>query len=432
MGDEVLAAVAAIRSAANVLRCSGLHARPDELSRAGVREGFAALQSVHAAWLGLVADLDSRRDAVPGARAGMVARTFLRAGLHRTGDQAAADVRAAHALASTADPCSGGLPRMGRALAEGTISREHVDVAIKALRRLPKDALSTPVPREPSATDPDAAPMTPRPPTGRRGPNLEPPNEDRSGEDRSGEDQEPGHTPDGLRPADPSESPDSPDQSSGCSPDSELPDSGPSDSELPVGEDGVPGGTSSAGPSPAGELPEPEPENIPAGEAVDAFFAQQSREFDSRQTQRLARHLLDALDPDGSDGFDPSAHERRGLSHATDSSGMVVGRFQLDPAGGAVFFSCDGSFLLLLSRPLKSMLRTGAGPSSVTPGRLLSVVLMPWLRSAVWPWFRRGRDRQRWGTAAHRCSCRPGRGPRSSPGVPAPPVQCTPTGAGHG
>jgi hypothetical protein len=49
----------------------------------------------------------------------------------------------------------------------------------------------------------------------------------------------------------------------------------------------------------------------------------------------LAQQLLATLDPDGSDRFDPAAHERRGLWAAVDGTGMLVGRFQLDPAAAA-------------------------------------------------------------------------------------------------
>ncbi len=68
---------------------------------------------------------------------------------------------------------------------------------------------------------------------------------------------------------------------------------------------------------------------------VDGFLSEQSRRFSPVSTARLVRHLLAVLDPDGTDRFDPDAWRRRGLSCATDSTGMLVGRFQLDPAGGA-------------------------------------------------------------------------------------------------
>jgi len=257
-GDVVLAALASIRASIGALAGATLWSRPDARARDGVREGFAVLQSMHAVWLGLVADLDTRPGAVPRARAGLVAQTFLRSSLRRTAEQASADVRAAHALSPAADPIQGGLPELGRAFAAGQISREHVDVAIRTLRHLPKDVLSEPVPAEPIPADPSA--------TGAKASN-EP--------ERTGTD--------------------------------------------------VPGDAAT------------KEAMVSAGEAVDVFFAQWAKQLDSRQTKRVASNLLAALDPDGRDGFDPGAHERRGLTHSTDGAGMVVGKFQLDPAGGATF-----------------------------------------------------------------------------------------------
>src|SRR3954462_11763856 len=92
--DTVLNALAAIRSSIDVVVAAAGGWRSDALARDGVREGFCVLQAMHAAWLSLVADLDCRPEAVPRARAGTVAQTFLRAGLRRTAEQAAADVRA--------------------------------------------------------------------------------------------------------------------------------------------------------------------------------------------------------------------------------------------------------------------------------------------------------------------------------------------------
>jgi Domain of unknown function (DUF222) len=255
-GDAVLGALGLIRSGIAQLTEAALWARCDAACRDGVREGFTLLQSLDSAWLGLVADLDSRPDAVPGARAGKIAQTFLRSGLLRTAAQASQDVRAAHALAPDADPCEGGMPGLGRAFASGRTSREHVEVALRAVRKLPKKVLREPVPTadEPTAPTPD-------------GPHN----------------QQDAESPQRVR-------------------------------------------------------------EVTAGEAVDAFFAHQSQEVDPTVTGRLARHLLDALDPDGHDGFDPEAHERRQLTHSTDSSGMIVGRFQLDPESGAWFVSAIEHF----------------------------------------------------------------------------------------
>lgn len=266
--------IASIRTAVENLSRSRLWSRSDPESRDGVREGFAVLQSLESAWLGLVADLDTRPGAVPGARAGTVAQTFLRAGLLRTSGQAASDVRAAHALAREAVPSEGGMPSLGQAFAAGQVSREHVDAALRAVRKLPKRVLSEPV-----------------------------------------------TTPDGP-------TPDSPTPDEGV-PDGPAPDEGMPDEAAPDEAANEATDDSAAD--------EGCPSEMTAGEAVDAFFAEHCRKVDPIRTGRLARHLLEALDPDGQDGFDPDASERRGLTHSTDSGGMVVGRFQLDPVTGSWF-----------------------------------------------------------------------------------------------
>jgi hypothetical protein len=68
---------------------------------------------------------------------------------------------------------------------------------------------------------------------------------------------------------------------------------------------------------------------------VDSYLAEQSRLFPPSGTERLGRHLLAVMDPDGVDRFDPVAFERRSLTCSVDGTGMLVGRFQLDPAAGA-------------------------------------------------------------------------------------------------
>src|SRR5688572_8932742 len=98
-------------------------------------ESFRRLQAAEAAYLEHLLELDSRPDAVPGARPGRVAVTFARHKLRRS--RAAADVRAAHALADQ-------VPMLGQALAAGEVSREHVDVAVRALRQIPRHLLDDP------------------------------------------------------------------------------------------------------------------------------------------------------------------------------------------------------------------------------------------------------------------------------------------------
>jgi hypothetical protein len=62
----------------------------DAESREAVRASDRLLARVESAHLSLVRDLDSRPDAVAGARTGFVARTFLTTALRRGGIQAAA------------------------------------------------------------------------------------------------------------------------------------------------------------------------------------------------------------------------------------------------------------------------------------------------------------------------------------------------------
>lgn len=70
---------------------------------------------------------------------------------------------------------------------------------------------------------------------------------------------------------------------------------------------------------------------------VDAFLAEHAPQLTARQTARLGRQLLDVLDPSGQDRYDPEAYRRRDLSYRRDPTGMLVGRFALDPAAGSAF-----------------------------------------------------------------------------------------------
>jgi hypothetical protein len=65
---------------------------------------------------------------------------------------------------------------------------------------------------------------------------------------------------------------------------------------------------------------------------------------DARTLDRYARQLLSRLADQGEQGEqgeqgvrDPDAEQRRFLDYATDATGMLVGRFQLDPVAGAAF-----------------------------------------------------------------------------------------------
>jgi Domain of unknown function (DUF222) len=149
-GDVVVGALTLIQNGITRLAEAALWARSDTQAR----DTFTLMQSLHAAWLRQVGDLDSRPDPVPGSKAGLGAPTFLKMNLLRSPSQAAHDVKAAKALSVDADPTSGGLPAMGEALAQGKVSREHADVVLKMLRRLKKETLREliPVPEDPGST----------------------------------------------------------------------------------------------------------------------------------------------------------------------------------------------------------------------------------------------------------------------------------------
>lgn len=106
---------------------------------------------------------------------------------------------------------------------------------------------------------------------------------------------------------------------------------------------------------------------------VDAFLTEQSRTFSPATTEGLARQLLAVLDPDGGDRYDPDALRRPGPSCATDATGMLVGRFQLDPVGGAVpsgalaQLSCDTVLQRVLLSPSGAVLSLGRSTRSVSP-----------------------------------------------------------------
>ena len=100
-------------------------------------DAIRAVERVKAAadstYLRLLADLQARPEAVPGAAPGKVAETFLTEGLRVSRGRAARDVRAAVAVVAG----SGTMPTLAAAYAAGEISREHVDVAVAAVNKLP-------------------------------------------------------------------------------------------------------------------------------------------------------------------------------------------------------------------------------------------------------------------------------------------------------
>ena len=71
-------------------------------------------------------------------------------------------------------------------------------------------------------------------------------------------------------------------------------------------------------------------------EKIDTFLAAQSQQLAPRTVDQLGRHLLNILDPDGRDRFDPDGHTRRSLSMHSDQTGMLCGRFALPAAQAAM------------------------------------------------------------------------------------------------
>ncbi len=79
-----------------------------------------------------------------------------------------------------------------------------------------------------------------------------------------------------------------------------------------------------------------DPDGWSGAARVDAYLADQAKVLSARDVARLGEQLLALLDPDGQDTFDPDAHTRRELTFHTDTTGMLVGRFALDPAAGSL------------------------------------------------------------------------------------------------
>ncbi len=199
--------------------------------RQALARAAGLLAQTQAAYLHLVAALDTRPDAVPGAATGKTAATFLIHATHRDPGAAARDVAAARHL----DPTGAGvgvpdardtpmhknaLPELGAALRRAEISREHVEVILAALPGLPTTVLDH------------------------------------------------------------------------------------------VDEDGIRG-----------------------LDRIDAFLTDHATRHPPAALRRITRHLQAVLNPDGRD---PGTHERRALNMSTDTHGMLIGRFALDPAAGTL------------------------------------------------------------------------------------------------
>jgi hypothetical protein len=76
-------------------------------------------------------------------------------------------------------------------------------------------------------------------------------------------------------------------------------------------------------------------DGVTGADRVDAYLAEHCRRFAPDDVRVLVAHLLNVLNPDGRDRYDPDAFQRRELRTHRDCTGMLLGSFQLDPEGGA-------------------------------------------------------------------------------------------------
>src|SRR5690349_15622819 len=124
--------------------CQARELLTDFLERPGFRfldaEVLANLRAVtelvavvEAARLGLIAEVGDRPGALPSPGRGKPVVTYLTQALHESRARAERDVAAATALMSARAE----LPLLAQALIDGQVSRDHVDVAVSTLGRLP-------------------------------------------------------------------------------------------------------------------------------------------------------------------------------------------------------------------------------------------------------------------------------------------------------
>lgn len=70
-------------------------------------------------------------------------------------------------------------------------------------------------------------------------------------------------------------------------------------------------------------------------EHICKYFADKSPSMTPENLRQLGKHLVEVLDPDADDYFDPDSFSRRSMTMSKDYTGMVFGTYQLDPAAGA-------------------------------------------------------------------------------------------------
>ena len=105
---------------------------------------------------------------------------------------------------------------------------------------------------------------------------------------------------------------------------------------------------------------------------IDVFLTRVSRQHPPSTTDRIAKELLAALDPDGQESFDPLAYKRRTLSLVTDSTGMTSLRGLLDPASAAILRAALAHYRTLTAHHLDdgdtSTSGSGSGDSGGSSG----------------------------------------------------------------
>jgi hypothetical protein len=141
-GGDVQACLRRLEADCTLLSQQRLWAQSDTQARDSLNDCFKLKQTLEHIALQLLADLDTRPDAVPGARNGAVARTYIREKLHRRASDCTADVRAAQALITRTDPATGGLPLLAAALATGRVAREHIDIIVRTIHKIPTKILA--------------------------------------------------------------------------------------------------------------------------------------------------------------------------------------------------------------------------------------------------------------------------------------------------
>jgi Domain of unknown function (DUF222)/HNH endonuclease len=263
-----------------------------------LRELHRLLGAANVLWLQFIAELDTRPDAITGTGRAGTARVFLTEALNLSRGQANRDLAAADAIASPHPQ----LASMGQALTRGQVSREHLDVAVSALRRIPKHLKTKPIP-----PDPDGPPNTITPNT--ITPDTSTPNTD-TGTPNTG----------------------TPNTGTGGTGDTDTGTGDTGTGDTGTGDTGTGGPDTGGTAAPGGGGDGAASRWRTGAEVIDEVLTGQARWAPPAAIGRLADDILHRLDPDRADRFDPHAYERRSCSITTDSCGMGIYHIILDAA----------------------------------------------------------------------------------------------------